>query len=481
MSNDDNTSQPPLSSSDPTPEQGIGALAEPPPGTPVPPPVDVPPSIDATQVLPVVPTLPAAAVSAPQVDPVIPPPPSGAIPTSPTHELPPESWYRKPGVVAGVLLGLLVVAAIVIFLVLAGDDDADGIIDDVAPEAVSVVVTRVGSGGQPLNTSLSATVAVLEPDVDAYTWVIPSDGVVGQAGLRQTDATGRVEFRWAPSDLADTATWTSTVEVAEFVAGEGDQVVTDLAVECSIDRDGSSEALAVDSTVQSDANDPTVTVANYSFPNFRLIAGDRVDCTSTNVIADAAPVISESTTTVPESTTTVPESTTTVPETTTTVPETTTTVAETTTTSSTTTTAQPAPADPVIGEFLRGRSDLTEAAALLDRVGLLAELEASGEPFTIFVPTNEAIQAAKDGANPPDFNDDAVVRALFEAHIVRGEALDGATIADRTSIEVSNGGPQPVDASVTPVRVGGVPVTQVDNAVDGGVVHVLSGVMPIQP
>ncbi len=505
MSNDGNTPPPPPPppppSDDPTPEQGIGGLAEPPADDALPPTGimgvsdQTPPPVDATQVMPVTPatpTLPDAAPPRPPVEPGGPYVAPGAIPPTPTptQTLPPEAWYRKPGAVAGILLGLLVVGAIVIFLVVAsgGDDDADGVLEDVAPEAVSLVVTRLGSGGQALDTTLSATVAVQTPEADAYTWVIPSDGVVGQAGLRQTDATGRVEFRWAPSDGVDAASWTSTVEIAEFIAAEGEQAVTELAVDCSLQRDGTEEAIVGEGTVQINANDPLATIGNYSFPNLGLTAGDRIDCTSTNVVADPAPVITESTTTVPESTTTVPESTTTVAETTTSVADTTTTEAETTTTSSTTTsstttttstTVAPPPASPALTAFLSGQPELADAAALLDRVGLLSELESSGEPFTLFVPTNNAIEALEDGDNPPDLSDDDVVRELFGAHIQRGAQLDDPSTV--TEVAVSNGGPQPVDSSANPITVGGVDVISIGNQVDGGVVHVLGGVLTVQP
>ncbi|MEP4649966.1 MAG: fasciclin domain-containing protein, partial [Ilumatobacter sp.] len=153
----------------------------------------------------------------------------------------------------------------------------------------------------------------------------------------------------------------------------------------------------------------------------------------------------------------------------------------TTTTTTTTTTTLAPPVVQEIGAFLQGRPDLSEAAALLDRVGLVEELEGAGRPFTIFVPTNDAIETLRNSASSPDFDDDDVVRALFEAHLVDGESLDVDAIAGRGSITVVNGGAQPVDASGTPVRVGGVSLTQIDNAVDGGIVHVVGGVLPVQP
>ena len=139
------------------------------------------------------------------------------------------------------------------------------------------------------------------------------------------------------------------------------------------------------------------------------------------------------------------------------------------------------PTSPTLTTFLDDQPDLSEAAALLDRVGLLSELESDDEPFTIFVPTNDAIEALRNSADAPDFDNDEVVRELFEAHIVRGEALDAAAMAAAGEVVVSNGGPQPVDASTDPITVGGVEVTVTDSAVDGGIVHVLDGVFSFQP
>ncbi|MEP4653055.1 MAG: hypothetical protein ABJ314_22980, partial [Ilumatobacter sp.] len=316
MSNDDTTPYNPLSSGDPTPEQGIGGLAEPPAGTPAEP-GDDPVPIDATQMMPVVPTLPPTVSTPPPMfaDTTHEPPASAAVPGGPTRTLPPESWYRTPGAAAGILLGVLVIAGIVAFLVLSnrGDDNNDGVIEDVAPESVSLVVTRLASNGRPLSTSLSTTVTVQGPDANAYRWVLPPDAVVGQAALKPTDATGRTEFRWAPGANADPSTWGSTAEIAEFIEPEGAQPVTGLSAQCTLQRGDSTDDIVVQAVAT--AADAQTTVGNYTFPNIRLTAGDRVSCTSTNVLADPAPVVSEPIASVPESIESVPESTTTVPET----------------------------------------------------------------------------------------------------------------------------------------------------------------------
>lgn len=221
MSNDDVTPPPP--SDDPTPEQGIGSLAEPPQAPPAAP---VTPGVDATQMMPVVPTLPAAATRPPTGDFGVVPPDGMAPPApgAPTPQ-PPEPWYRKSGATAAIVLVFILIAGFVTLVIVAsGDsDDAGGVMDDIAPEAVSFVIIRLSSDGQPIDTSLSVTVSVPVPD--AYTWVVPSNAVVGQAALRQTDATGRAEFRWAPVALAEDSTWTSTVEVAEFIASDRKSVV----------------------------------------------------------------------------------------------------------------------------------------------------------------------------------------------------------------------------------------------------------------
>lgn len=499
MSNDDAPPPPPVPGpGDPTPEQGLASLAVPPPGTDaadlnIGRPGQVP--VDATQVMPVVASLPDAAPPRPPGAPGYPNDPN-MVSSVPLHSQESPRWYKDAGLMASIGITLIVIGGVVALFLLArgGERQAEGSLETLTSDPVSLVVVRVTSSGQAINTSISTGVEVAGADPLAYAWVVPVDAAVGTAAVLPTDDVGRVEFRWAPTDGVDLATWATSIELAEFVAPEGETSVESMAGDCVLERNGATDAIALDGVVRPGPDAESLTrVGNYTFPNVLVEPGDRIRCTLMNVAGTPPPsvdttTIPESTTTLVEPTTTVPETTTTVPETTTTttttVPATTTTTTTTTTTSTTTTTTTTTvapPSAPEIGGFLRGQSDLTEAAALLERVGLLGELESAGNPFTIFVPTNDAIDALRNSAGAPDLNDDAAVRALFEAHLQRGGRLDSTALRNSARVGVANGGPQTVDGSANPFTVGGVDVIRVDNSVADGVVHVLDGVLSIQP
>ena len=95
------------------------------------------------------------------------------------------------------------------------------------------------------------------------------------------------------------------------------------------------------------------------------------------------------------------------------------------------------------------------------------------------MPTNDAITILLGGDDPPDLSDDDVVRDLFGAHLQNGALLDDP--ASVTEVVVANGGPQPIDSSVNPITIGGVRIINVNNPVDGVVVHLVDRVLPIQP
>ena len=349
-------------------ETGLGDLAAGLGDGAVPP----PPSVDSTQVMPVTPSLPVASPGG------APPPPDGAPPAAPgapgspmvpTEQLPEPPWFKQPGNLVTVVVGVLLVGGVIalLFLLRSGDDEG---LSELSPEPVSFVLVRTNAAGAPLDTTISASVVVQEPSPDSYVWVVPADGVVGEAAVRQTDATGRTEFRWTPLEDADAATWSSTVEFGEFVSPEGDAAVIDLGADCTLERNGSTEPLIVSVDVRPDQLDDSLTgVGTYTFPNIRFESGDRVECELGNRVPVPPPTtVPESTTTVPDSSTTAPETTTTAPETTTTVPETTTTSTTTTTTttttstttSTTTTTTEAPPTDPSLGDLLAGRPELSD-------------------------------------------------------------------------------------------------------------------------
>lgn len=431
---------------------------------------------DPTQVMPTTPARPSlptdtramAAGAVPPGSPTIPPGPGAA--TAPRRK-PPLKWYQQPGLVAGVLLGLLAIGALGVFLFLANDDDDDLVADGEADQ-VALSLTRIDANGNPLVTTIAAEVRA--DDSSPFSWVSPSGVAAGEPGRLQTDAEGRVEFRWAAvgDDVTD---FESSVVLREFVAGTpgaGDFVESILA-ECTIDTDGRTTPLAVDTTLTADPSSESTTQAGeYSFPNATFGAGDRIECTLIDVAPPLTSVPPESTT-IPE--TTLVEVTTTVPETT--VPETTTTTTSTTTTTTTTTTLPPEPPAPALGDVLRRDPELSQALALLTRVGLLDELENATQPFTLFVPTNDAIDELRDRADAPDLDDDDVVTSILQVHLSTGQSFTSDQIATITEIPVEIGRPQPVDGEATPPTIGGVDIIGLDLEAEGGVVHVLDGVI----
>ena len=492
--------QPPLDpteamSSEPSPP--LGATEAMPPTAPTPPldateamPPRPTPPVDATQVLPVVPSLPPSVPSRP-VAPGATTGPGGPAEPGPhqpavvaTQRLPEPPWYKQPGTIVGVLLGLLVVGGVIaLFFFLGRDDGSDGGLGTLDADPVSIVVIRSSVGGSPVNTSMSAAVIVQGPNADAYTWTVPTDAVAGQPALRQTDPTGRTEFRWAPVEGADLANWSSTVELAEFVAPEGDRAVETIGADCNLERDGSSEPLVVSAAVNPDpVNDSLTRVGNYSFPNVRFSPGDRVTCAFANQIGTPAPTTVPAVATTAEATSTTEAATTTTEAATTTTEATTTTTTEpatttsTTTTTTTTTTVAP-PANPALGDFLGGRGDLSEALALLEQSGVLAEIEALDQPFTLFVPNNAAIDTLRNDPDAPDLSDDAVVAQFLRAHLSVGRALTTDDLSGMGQIDVESGGPQPLDVAARPPTVGGAVISDPNKLVDGGIVHVIQSTL----
>jgi hypothetical protein len=206
---------------------------------------------------------------------------------------------------------------------------------------------------------------------------VPAEAIGGQSAIRQTDVTGRVEFRSAPDGDVDLSTWTSSFALNEMVAPENGDFVLDLVAACLRERNGIANLLVTDASLRpDDQNDSFTQIERYAVPNARFVPGDRVNCT----ISHAPPV---DVLVAPLPTTTIPEPTATLPAT------------------ATTSTTTLAPVSPPLGGFLRADPDLTEAAAPLERFGLLGELEVSTDRFTLFVPDNDAVMVLKDSGSSP--------------------------------------------------------------------------------
>jgi|GEM_PF-4496240 len=465
---------------DQTPPDGLAGIAgEPTQAMPLP--GSLPP--DATQVMPTVPpatpTPPPSYTTGPGGTPPPTPPPVAA--AAPAAQPGPGSG-KTAGIIGGVLAAVVLIAGGLIFFMSQGDDAADVLIDATGDSISLSVAYQDAATSTALVRSVAVSVTAAPTPTD-FAWIAPVDAIAGEPALQTTDASGRAEFRWQPGSPGgelEPVGWSSTFAIVEAV----DPAVTEIVGDCRLDRDGNVEPLVITTSI-----DETLGFVT-TFPNLTFVVGDRIECTfgeTTDEIlvpvetTTPEPTTSLVPTTAPEtSMTPVADQTTNVAPTTdapTPVPPTTgapdTTVAPTTEASTTVPTAS----DPTAATVLSERSDLSDAVALLDRVGLLDELAASSEPFTLFVPDNDAIQALRDASGDIDLDDDTQVRELLLGHVVTGEALTAAEIVGRDSLVVASGAPRVVDAATTPVRIGTGTLTETDIVVDGGVVHLLGTVI----
>lgn len=140
-------------------------------------------------------------------------------------------------------------------------------------------------------------------------------------------------------------------------------------------------------------------------------------------------------------------------------------------------TTDTATADAGAAPDLSGVSTAIDAATA---AGLLETLT-SGEEFTAFVPTNEALAAVQDAATDA-LADQTAAAELIQAYVIPGRVM----AADAMSMVEGDGGTSTVDSlSGAPINlmmdgdtltVNGAPVTQPDLMLGNVVIHVIDGV-----
>ncbi len=390
--------------------------------------------------------------------------------TASPEEIAPETpWYKKPGGIAALVIGLLLLAGLIFGLIWAtgGDDDADVV-------AARVVLVPKDATGAGLDQSFLAEVTGTSEFPTSFVWIEPAaspgpDGIGGS-----TDGSDRVTFAWAPAaEVVEPELWTSTITlVGNAPAGF---TPPGPVVECVLARpDQQNTTVSMDVVV--DPPDPTVEqVVTYTFPNHEFLPGDTVTC---ELVSQLPP---ETTTTVPESTTTVPETTTTVPESTTTVPETTTTVPETTTTAPAATTTAPEttvapPSGPATAtEALQLAGDYDTFLGLAAGVPSVQALLDGAGPITVFAPTDAALADVTPPTDPDE------LEQLLLSHIIDGTALDAAAVFNgtRPNVAVASGGTQPVVQN--PPTIGGATVVEADLRSTNGLSHGIDAVLSPTP
>jgi len=93
--------------------------------------------------------------------------------------------------------------------------------------------------------------------------------------------------------------------------------------------------------------------------------------------------------------------------------------------------------------------------------------------ITLLAPDNDAIAAflAKDGA--PDLNDEVTAKTFVFSYVFVGDILEASDIAARLELQFEEGPVRAVDATVSPITIGGAPVIATDEFTDLAVVHTL--------
>lgn len=444
-------------SDDPKLPDAPGTPTPPPPPQPTPgatPPPPAPPSAvptepsgdlgslaaEPTEVMPV--TDPAAGDAVPPSDPPDAPEDPLGEPGEPDEVTP---WYKKPGPIAALVIVVLAILGLLAWLIFGGDDDDD----EATATSTFLAFETTDEAGNAIDVGFAVAVQGPADAAQSFVWLRPDGVPPGDIAGDSTGSDGRVEFEWEPdSTVTDPTTWDSTVTVvAQIPAG---WTPPGPNVDCVLTPfDGSTSAVTFN--IELDSTDDTVDrVGTGTFPNQTFAVGDSVTC---RLVAGTPAPTTVAETTVVESTT--PETTevtsTTVPETT--APETT--AAPTTVPPSTTTTTidipPPLPTE-TLWDVITREDELSEFEQLVLDAGYDDELSDPDLTFTIFAPTNAAIEAARAeleaGTVPVDeefLNDLLLAHAADTAY-----TLADLLALDPPEVDVLFGGPQPIATASAP-------------------------------
>jgi uncharacterized surface protein with fasciclin (FAS1) repeats len=105
----------------------------------------------------------------------------------------------------------------------------------------------------------------------------------------------------------------------------------------------------------------------------------------------------------------------------------------------------------------------------------LAETLATGGPFTVFAPTDEAFAALPEGTVDALLKDTEKLKAILLYHVVSGKVM-AADVAGLTSATTLQGGTVKVDTSHG-VMINDAMVVKADVVASNGVIHVINKVL----
>jgi uncharacterized surface protein with fasciclin (FAS1) repeats len=434
---------------------------------PILPPAAAAAGVEATTVMPA--TEPGMDDGIPPTDPPVDDVPIDEVPEEPVP------WYKKPAAIAAMVIAVLLIGGLIAWLVLGGDDDSD---DDVSPTASRLVLVTTDESGAPISREISLSVTGPAGAEESFEWLRPPTANPGESAVVSSGDNGRAAFDWQPDDtVTDPANWAATLIFSESVPpGWTPPSSGEVCVLERLEADGEPITL----NVAVDGADPAVArVATYTFPKQTFLPGDSVTCELVSTSPVPGTTVVESTvveTTVVETT----EATTTTTIAPTTVPPT---APPTTTPPSTTTTSidipPPDPGD-TLWDQIQAAPSLTEFEQFVKDAGFDDELNDPTRTFTIFAPTNEAIEKARAELTAATLPvDQPALEEILLAHANDTEALVLADLLQLTSIPVLSGGPQPITAQ--PPTVGGANIYVQAQPASNGVLYLIDKVLTPQP
>lgn len=128
-----------------------------------------------------------------------------------------------------------------------------------------------------------------------------------------------------------------------------------------------------------------------------------------------------------------------------------------------------------IVETAVGAGSFNTLVAAVQAAGLDDTL-ASGGPFTVFAPTDEAFAKLPEGTVEGLLADKEKLTAILTYHVVSGKVM-AADVVNLTEAPTVQGQNVNIDASNGSVKVNDANVVQTDIECDNGVIHVIDSVI----
>lgn len=130
---------------------------------------------------------------------------------------------------------------------------------------------------------------------------------------------------------------------------------------------------------------------------------------------------------------------------------------------------------PTMAEILRDRPEVSMFAELMETTGMIHNLERPGA-FTLFVPTNDAMQALGEEALDEIRSDTGVIEMFLRDHVAMGNS-SSAALERMNAFTGLTGYQYLIERRGETLYVNGVPIVTPDLEAENGYVHIIDGVI----